>query len=43
VYPHSAYELIDDDGKVRGKFSKKALKSFREDNPCEQRGDGMGI
>jgi ribonuclease HI len=31
VYPHSAYELIDEDGRSRGKFSKKALRPYREE------------
>jgi hypothetical protein len=31
LYPHSAYELIDENGKPRGKFSKTALKLYRED------------
>jgi len=31
IYPHSAYELKDENGKARGKFSKKALKPYREE------------
>jgi hypothetical protein len=31
LYPHSAYELIDGNGKPRGKFSKKALKPYKEE------------
>ena len=29
IYPHSAYELEDEHGKARGKFSKEALKPYR--------------
>jgi hypothetical protein len=35
LYPHSAYDLIDENGKPRGKFSKKALKPYREDRERE--------
>jgi len=31
IYPHSAYELKDENGKARGEFSKKALKPYREE------------
>jgi len=31
IYPHSAYELKYENGKARGKFSKKALKPYREE------------
>jgi hypothetical protein len=31
LYPHSAYELKDENGKARGKFSK-VLKPYREEN-----------
>ena len=32
IYPHSAYELKDENGRARGKFNKKALKPYREEN-----------
>jgi hypothetical protein len=35
VYPHSAYELKDENGKPRRKFNKKALKPYREDKQRE--------
>ena len=31
IYPHSAYELKDENGRAREKFSKKALKPYREE------------
>ena len=31
IYPHSAYEEKDEKGKAIGKFSKKALKTYREE------------
>ena len=31
IYPLSAYELKDENGSARGKFSKKALKPYREE------------
>jgi len=35
IYPHSAYELTDENGRARGKFSKKALKPYREERQHE--------
>jgi hypothetical protein len=32
TYPHSAYELTNENGRARGKFSKKALKPYRKKN-----------
>jgi hypothetical protein len=32
LYPHSAYELMDENRKARGKFSIKALKPYKEEN-----------
>jgi hypothetical protein len=29
---HSAYELRDESGKLRGEFNKKQLRLYREDN-----------
>jgi len=31
IYPHSGYELKDENGRAKGKFSKKALKPYREE------------
>ena len=30
IYPQSAYALKDENGRARGKFSKKALKQYKE-------------
>ena len=35
IYPHSAYELKDENGRARGKFSKKALRPYREEKQHE--------
>ena len=40
IYPHSAYELTDENGRARGKFSKKALKPYREEKQHELGTDG---
>ena len=29
ILPNSAYELVDDKGKVKGEFNKKQLKPYR--------------
>jgi hypothetical protein len=39
-YPHSAYELTDENGRARGKFSKKALKPYKEEIQHELGTDG---
>jgi hypothetical protein len=33
VLGHSAYELRDEQGKIRGEFNKKQLKRYKEEPP----------
>ena len=40
IYPYPAYELKDENGRARGKFSKKALNPYREETQHELGTDG---
>jgi len=32
ILPHSTYEIVDNKGKLRGKFNKRQLKPYRKQN-----------
>ena len=38
---HSAYELRDEQGKIRGEFNKKQLKRYKEELHTKTEGDAM--
>jgi len=32
ILPHSAYEIVDDKGRLRGEFNRKQIKPYRSEN-----------
>jgi len=40
IYPYSAYELKDENGRAKGKFNKKAFKAIQRRKQLELGSDG---